>query len=390
MLGKNILAAVLTIGLCISAIADEIVLNPNHPSRYTVVKGDTLWDIAGKFLRYPWQWPEIWEVNQQIENPHLIYPGDELSLTYKDGRPLLGLTRGRLVKLSPGVREYQRDNAIPPIPLDAIQQFLSRPRVVSKAEIDAAAYVVGSQDEHLASGPGQKIYLRGISNETTNRYSVFRPGNAYIDPDTNATLGYEALHIADVLINKFGDPATAVVTRADREIVKGDRLLPQEQDEYPEFIPHAPPGPIDGRIIAVVDGVSQIGQYNVVVLNKGIADGLEPGHVLAIHQSGELVRDKLGTEQAAIQRLEDFRRAEAENPSTVGRFFDGVANDLRETKIAVDKALGEPVGGTPVMVQLPEERAGELLVFRTFENVSFALVMNTQRPVHVEDFVRNP
>jgi len=261
---------------------------------------------------------------------------------------------------------------------------------VTEQFISDAGYVVGSQDEHLASGPGQRIYLRGIQDESTNRYSVFRPGEAYVDPDSQAILGYEALHIADVIINKFGDPATAVVTRANREIVKGDRLLPQEQEEYPEFIPHAPAGVVDGRITSVIDGVSQIGQYHVVVLNKGQIDSLEPGHVLAIHQTGEVVRDKLGTEQAAMQRRADFRRAEAENPSAVGRFFDGVANDLRDAKLAVDKAFGEPIGGTPVMVQLPEERAGELLIFRTFENISFALVMNTQRPVHVLDFVRNP
>lgn len=390
MIGKIISAGIFALAFAAAVPATEVALSANPPSSYVVVKGDTLWDIAGRFLRHPWQWPDIWDANQQIENPHLIYPGDEIFLTYKDGRPLLGLRRSRNVKLSPNIRESAHDGAIPPIPLDAIHQFLSRPRVVTASEIEQAAYVVGSQDEHLATGMGNKIYVRGLPDNSSNRYSVFRPGDEYRDPDTNASLGFEALHIADVVINKFGDPATAVITWSNREVVKGDRLMLQEREEFPEFVPRAPGGPIDGRIISVVDGVSQIGQHHVVVVNKGQADGLAPGHVLAIHQVGELIRDKLGTEQAHRRRLEDFRRQEAENPSAVGRFFDGMTNDFREAKLAVDKALGEPIGGAPVMVQLPDERAGELLIFRTFDAVSYGLVMNTQRPVHVLDHVRNP
>ncbi len=390
MIGKLIPAALLAFIVAWAASAADVVLNPQHPSSYTVVKGDTLWDISGRFLRYPWQWPDIWEANRQIENPHRIYPGDELYLTYKDGRPIISLARGRSVKLSPTIRENMRDNAIPPIPLDAIHQFLSRPRVVTADDIDNAAYVVGSQDEHLATGTGYKIYIRGVTDQSSNRYSVFRTGGEYRDPDTQALLGYEALHIADVIISKFDNVSTATITWSNREVIKGDRLFVQEAEEYPEFVPHAPVDAVDGRIISVVDGVSQIGQHNVVVINKGAADGLAPGHVLAIFQNGVVVRDQLGTEQAAKRRLEDFRRAEAENPSSVGRFFDGVANNIRESKQAVDKALGEPIGGTPVTVQLPEERAGELLIFRSFDAVSYGLVMNTQRPIHVYDKVRNP
>ena len=390
MVGKIIPATILSLLVAWAAHATEVALNPQHPTSYTVVKGDTLWDIAGRFLRYPWQWPDIWEVNRQIENPHLIYPGDEIYLTYKDGRPILSLSRGRLIKLSPSVRESQHDDAIPPIPLDAIHQFLSRPRVVTAQDIDHSAYVVGSQDEHLANGSGNRIYVRGILDSSRNRYSVFRTGSEYRDPDTQALLGYEALHIADVLIAKFDDPSTATITWSNREVIKGDRLFAQESEEYPEFVPHAPTTAIDGRIISVIDGVSQIGQHNVVVINKGAADGIVPGHVLAIHQAGVTVRDQIGTEHAAKRRLEDFRRLEAENPSNVGRFFDGLANDIRETKQAIDKALGEPIGGAPVTVQLPEERAGVLLIFRAFDSVSYALVMNTQRPIHVYDKVRNP
>jgi hypothetical protein len=372
------------------ASAAEVVLNPAHPQSYTVVRGDTLWDIAGRFLSQPWQWPEIWQVNPQIRNPHLIYPGDVISLSYVDGKPILSLTRSRLVKLTPSVREQVRDDAIPPIPLDAIAQFLSRPKVVTQDEIEASAYVVGSQDEHLAVGAGGRIYIRGLGENPEEKYSVFRPGGAYQDPDTGAILGYEALHVADVRLYKLGDPATGVLTWSNREVLKGDRLMPQELDEYPDFVPRAPASNIEGRIISVVDGVSQIGQHHVVVINRGAADGLEPGHVLGIFQAGLEIDDPIGTEMAHRERLEDLKRQELENPSAVGRFFDGVANDLRETKLQVDKALGERVGGAPVKVTLPEERAGEVLLFRTFDSVSYGLVMNTQRPVHVLDKVGNP
>jgi hypothetical protein len=390
MIGKIFPVSTLVLVLVCNVSAAEVALNDNPPTSHVVVKGDTLWDIAGRFLRYPWQWPQIWNANQQIENPHLIYPGDEIFLTYKDGRPLLGLRRARYVKLSPGVREHARERAIPPIPLDAIHQFLSRPRVLSPEDIDGAAYVVGSQDEHLATGRGNKIYIRGILEKSVNRFSVFRPGEEYLDPDTNQSLGQEALHIADVVIHSFGDPTTALITWSNREVVEGDRLYPQELEEFPEFVPHAPESVIDGRIISVIDGVLQIGKYHVVVLNKGTADGLAPGHVLAIFQAGAMIKDRTGTEQAHRQRLEDLRRAELENPSAVGRFFDGLANGMRAVKLDIDKTFNQPIGGLPVTVQLPEERAGELMIFRSFDAVSYALIMHTQRPIHLHDKVRNP
>lgn len=389
MYRKFVAAALLASALGLAHAAD-VVLNPNHPTTYTVVRGDTLWDIAGRFLQHPWQWPEIWEVNQQIDDPHWIYPGDVLTLTYRDGRPILGLTRGRNVKLSPAVREHKHDDAIPPIPLDAIHQFLTRPRVVTEDQIKNAAYVVGSQDEHLASGVGGRLYVRGLRDATTNRYSIFRPGGEYRDPDTGAVLGYEALHIGDLVIQEFGDPASGNIVWSNREVLKGDRLMPQEGEEYPEFVPRAPDGAVDGSIISVIDGVSQIGQHNVVVINKGSADGVAPGHVLAIYQSGAVIDDKIATELAARERLAALRNTEAHNPSGVGRFFDKVANDFREGKMKVDEALGEPIGGRPLKVRLPEERAGEVLIFRSFDAVSYGLVMNTQRPVHLFDRVRNP
>ncbi len=390
MIGKFLRGTIIALCVVSAVRADQITLSDGHATRYTVVRGDTLWDIAGHFLRYPWQWPSIWKANQQIQNPNLIYPGDELVLSYVDGRPLLSLTRGRSLKLSPTVREYGRGRAVPPIPLDAIQQFLSRPRVVSEAEIDQAAYVIGNPDQRLVTGLGDKIYVRGIANDANNRFSVFRPGGEYRDPDTHASLGFEALHIADVVVNQFGDPATAVVVWSNREIIKGDRLMPQEHEEFPEFVPRPPDHPTNGRIIAVIDGVSQIGHHNVVVVNKGIADGLEPGTVLAIFQTGALVEDEIGTAQVYRKDLKDARVAEAANPSAVGRFFDGVGNGIRSADLAASHALGERIGGAPMKVQLPDERAGELMLFRSFDHISYGLVMRTHKAVHVLDYVRNP
>ncbi len=390
---KIMIIIVLLIGLG-PAVGDDVVINPDNPGTYIVVKGDTLWDISGRFLTYPWQWPDIWQANPQIEDPHLIYPGDQVSLTYKDGRPILNLARGgaygsRRVKLSPSVRERRHDDAIAPIPLDAIRPFLSRPRVMDLADIDATSYVISSQDLHLVNGSGNRIYIRNLIDPTTDKYSVFRTGDEYRDGETKELLGHEALHIGDVIIERGGDPATARVIRSNREILSGDRLMPQQTDEYPDFVPHAPAGGVDGNIISVVDGVSQIGQYQVVVLDRGTGDGLMPGHVLAIYQAGVVVEDEMGTAIDAQEAYDAIQRAPEES-SGMEHVKDSVYANLMAAKRSLDEFLNEPKGGRAHSVTLPEERAGELMVFRSFDNVSYALIMNTQRPVHILDKVRNP
>lgn len=376
------------------ACGDEVAINPDNPGAYTVVKGDTLWDISGRFLTYPWQWPDIWQANPQIENPHLIYPGDQVYLTYKDGRPVLNLARGgiyggRRVKLSPSVREYRHDEPIAPIPLDAIRPFLSRPQVMELADIERSGYVVSSQDLHLANGSGNRIYIRNLVDPTTDKYSVFRVGTEYRDGTTYELLGHEALYIGDVIIERGGDPAIARITRSNREILSGDRLMPQQTDEYPDFVPRAPDGGIEGSIISVIDGVSQIGQYDVVVLDRGAGDGLQPGHVLAIYQAGVEVRDELASAIEEQARYDAIQRAPRESTG-LKHIADSVHANFTAAKRSLDEFLNEPKGGHPQLVTLPEERAGELMVFRSFENVSYALIMNTQRPVHLLDKVRNP
>jgi hypothetical protein len=338
----NKLLAMVCAGLIASSVfAADVVLNPNHPDRYVVVKGDTLWGISGMFLRDPWYWPEIWYDNPQISNPHLIFPGDILTLVYVNGKPQLRLERGP-VKLSPRVRVEDLDQAIPTIPLDAIKQFLTKPLVVTQDQIDHAPYVVAGADEHVVTGAGDRVYVMGIKGEDVGLYDLYEPGAALIDPDTKETLGYQAIYVGEGAVKRFGNPTTMLLTQTAREARIGDRLWPASQEKlHAQFIPHpAPPG-TQGRIISVLGGVSQIGQFNVVAINRGSADGMEVGHVLKIFQTGETVRDTVG-------------------------------------------------GKRTELVKLPDEEAGVLMIFRTFDRVSYGLVMKATRSMHLLDYVRTP
>jgi hypothetical protein len=334
-----------------------IPLSPNAPERYTVVKGDTLWDIAGKFLRDPWFWPEIWQVNPQIANPHLIYPGDVISLVYVGGQPRLTLERGGAVastalppgmsaeRLSPHVRVEPLGQAITTIPYDAIAPFLSRPTVLSKDDINGAPYVLAIQGDHIVGGRGQKIYARGHDDlPGGTSYAVYHVGEPYRDPDTHDVIGYEGIYVGQGQVIRTGDPSTLMLTDSAREAMAGDRLLPVEVDAPLNFYPSAPSTAVEGRIVAVVDGLSRIGQYHVVVLNRGAKDGLEQGHVLEIFQS------------------------------------DGVAYDPHTTEHWPGNRR----------VKLPEERVGLLMVFRVRDDISYALVTQATSEIRVADAVRNP
>ena len=378
------------------SIAETITLNPDRPDEYVVQKGDTLWDISARFLQEPWYWPTIWRDNPQITNPHLIYPGDVVSLKFKDGQPMLTVSasgmivNGRNVKLSPVVRSHDRDDAIPSIPVDAIQQFLTRPRIVTDEEMDDWPYVVSSYDEHLVSGSGNKLYVRGLSEDSTEtRYALYRKGPAYINPrkDKDEILGYEALYLGDVVIEKWGDPASAIVTLSKQEILNGDRLV-VESDEAAnnEFIPSTPLRDIDANILSVINGVAEIGQYQIVVVDVGDSDGVEVGSILGIYQSGKIVKDETATD---IKFKKENEKIEIDPDESIGGMIDHFRNVMRD----FDKSdfvgyLGRP-NAKPELVELPAEYAGVLMLFRTFENVSYGLVMEAVSPIHVLDSVRN-
>ena len=325
---------------------DAPALNPDVALEYTVKKGDTLWDISSYYLQDPWLWPELWNANPQVANPHLIYPGEKLYLVYVDGRPRLQreppqpAVNERFVRLTPEIRSSTLEPAIPTIPLDAIRGFLNGPRVIDRADYNRAPYVVGFEDQRLLGGESVETFVREAVEEEGYRYNVVRIGQTYRDPDNNALLGYEAVPVGRLEVQSFGEVATARMTESYRETRRADRLLPLSYDRFnPNFYPHAPEQAVSGRIIAVFDGVSEIGQYQIVTLNLGSEDGLEAGHVLDVRQAGELVRDPT-------------------------------------------KLFGR--------VRLPDQNAGLLMVFKTYENISYGLIMSATRAIHVQDRVTNP
>lgn len=401
MLNKILISSVILL-LTLGVRADELTVNPDHPGKYTVVKGDTLWDISARFLEQPWRWPEIWGVNPQISNPNLIFPGDIVSLSYQDGQPVLNLQRaggqqvsGRNVKLSPTIRSSDNSEAIQTIPIDAIQQFLERPIVLNENEIDQWPYVVSSYDEHLIATTGNTIYVRGIPKDSNiSRYSIYRKGPPYINPkknkaDKDEILGYEAIYIGDATIQKEGDPASALITVVDREVMKGDRLIPQsDEDISTEFVPRSTNSEMEGNILSVVDGVSQIGQYQIVVLNLGKEQGLETGNVLGVYQSGYVVDDKIGPN---IQKSEAQKAAELKELEENGTIISKLAYGVVQGVEAFNETFPHIANKQEKVekITLPEEYVGVLMVFRTFDKVSYALVMETQGPVHVFDTVRS-
>ena len=372
--------------------AANIKVRPDAPQTYTVRKGDTLWDISGQFLDEPWRWQEVWQANPGVKNPNLIYPGDVLQLSFEGGKPVVRVARkGRpIIKLSPKARvQPARAGSIPTIPVDAIGPFLSRPLVVDETELETAPYVVSLGTEHIIGGSGMQVFARGIEPGVSNLYTVVRRGDPYMDPDDpdGEVLGYQALHIADATVDADGDPATLTLVSARREVLEGDRLVPASSDgSLSQFLPSPPDVNVEGKIINVVEGVSQIGQFQIVVLNVGECDGLEQGSVLAVYQRGQTIIDQHALNPRVALPEPD---PEFEMDPERQRGLDGLT-------MAVDRfirdviRLGEMEDESFREVTLPEQRAGTLMVFRTFDRLSYAIVMNARRAMHLSDIVRNP
>lgn len=322
----------------VSVLAGDL-LRSDHPERYEVQRGDTLWDISARFLREPWNWPAIWQANPEIENPHLIFPGDILRLSWVDGEPRIEV-EDRVVRLSPRVRETALEDAIPTIPMSAIRPFLTRSHILDDATLDAAPYVLTGREGRVLSAAGDHIYARGLDEEGGEAFNLVRRGDAITDPDTGETLGYEAIDLGDAELLSNGDPATLQVTRSSREIRAGDRLVEGitelRRAQLALGVPDDPD--FEGRIVHVLDGVRQVGQFSVVVVNRGAEDDLEPGHVLRVFSATETARDPVTRE----------------------------------------------------VVELPEEDAGDLVIFRTMDRLALGLVMEARRPMQVLDKVRRP
>ena len=362
-----------------AAQADVLDIRPDHPERYTVVKGDTLWDIASRFLKSPWHWPRIWRINEQVANPHLIYPGDVILLRWVDGQPQLTVMRpeklapvadaptpvetvaqdvpvtepvdegpraavGGREKLSPRVRSEDRATAIPTIPPEVIRPWLIRPLVLNDKDFRKAGYITIGRDKRRALGTGDELYARHISDTSKEYYYVFRKGRPITRRGSQKAIAWEVIYLGDAKMMEAGTRqrdhvSKLLITNAVQEILPEDLVLPVGRiPPLPVYQPHAPAKKVEGAIVLAHNAVAQFGPMQVVVVDLGSKDGMEEGHVLRIWRHVGKLRDPL----------------------------------------------------TRRLYQVPDEPTGLLLIFRPFERISYGLVMQAERPIHVFDSVTTP
>ncbi len=348
---RHIISALLA---CISttwAIAQEakpIELAPNAPDRHIVVRGDTLWGISSKFLKDPYRWPEVWRMNpEEIRNPHRIYPGQVVILDRTGANPRLKI--GKLIKseskLEPKIYETAQAEAIPAIPQQAIEPFLSQPLVIEEGALEKTPRIVATQEGRVYVGTGGQIFVSGITAPAAKYWQVYRPGKPLKNPDDGSVMGHEAVFLGDahlVSLGENGEAATMVIAKSKLEIGRGDSVMPAAQPEVLNYLPHPPLIPIKARVASIYGGVGEAGQFAIVAINRGKLDELEVGHVLALYRTGETVTNKFDLE------------------------------------------------AKPQTAKLPDEKYGLLFVFRVFDKVSYALVMETSRPVLVGDTLKTP
>ena len=372
------------LGVALAQIPETpIAFKADAPDRYVVVRGDTLWGISERFTDSPWRWPEIWNFNrEQIRNPHWIFPGDTIVLDRASGRLSIagqppedqsgtlqvpgadkaaaagqpGTERGApadgggvgTVKLAPRVRaESTARDAIPSIPPSAIEPFLSRPLVVEPDGLDNAPTIIATEDSRVIIEAGNQAYVRGMADAKEENWFVYRRGKPLVDPDTNVTLGYEAIYLGTARLTRAGEVSTVRLTTVTQEVGRGDKLIPVGVPEVPKYAPHAPAVFMRGRIIGIYGGlgpgVGEAGPMSIITLNRGRADGVEVGHVFALYRPGALIADASAT-----------------------------------------------TGGKPASFKLPDERYGLAFVFRIYDRVSYALVMRVSKPVNPLDVVQTP
>ena len=385
---KKLPAVVAGMVLTLTAFAATVELAKDHPDTYTVRKGDTLWSISARFLHRPWQWPEVWQANPQVHNPHLIYPGDVLNLAYLNGQTSIGVA-SRSGGVEPHTRAEQLESAIKPLPLSVIEDYLKKPRMLNEEDFKHAPHVVGFEDHHIAGSPGQLVYVRGLEGQPGQHFALARPIGRYYEitsKDGHASalfrqslenrdgrpemiwhhgpdewtlhgdvhfLGYEMLNFGDVQVTKSGNPASTIAVATDYEIRRGDFVLPLDNMPYDaEYIPHPPKQvPAGMRVIAFTDALNAVGRMQVVALSDGAADGVENGQTYSIYSPGDVVNDQFDYPELSTRAF--FNHEDAK-------------------------------------VQLPEEYVGHVMVFRTFDRVSYGLIMDGIRPVHRGDKLYDP
>jgi hypothetical protein len=331
------------------------VANPTAPMHYTVKRGDTLWSIASMYLKDPWLWPEVWIINPQVPNPHLIYPGDKLALAYgAGGRVEVHLEQAGATRLDPRLRSDPLANAIPTIPYSAIAAFLSRPTLMSDDEMRRAPYVLAFRDMHQVAGNDIEVYVRKLQAGENSRFAVMHIATPLVDPDDGKVLGYEGIYTATALVKRPGEPAKAVLIDPARETLAGDRLMSSDNEVPINFTPAAPSSDIHGRIMDVVGGTDLVGQWYVVAINRGKHHGIEPGNVLAVDKEGDVVRDLYENGRSLMNTTTGFSTTFAPR------------------------------------VKLPDERAGTLLVFKVYDRMSYGLIVGASNTIHNGAPVHNP
>jgi len=380
-MGKAIISLILLLTPASLLAAEAAVLKDNAPDRYIVVEGDTLWSIAGRFLQNPWQWPEIWKLNQdQIKNPNRIYPGDVIVLDRTAQEARLRVLSLETVRLQPQIRVDPRgERPVPTISPAVIEPFLAKPLIVGPAELDSAPRITATQENRVSIGAGAIAYASGLSQEKGDNWQLFRRGDPLIDPDTNETLGYEAVYLGEARVVKFAEQSTIQITKSAQEIYTGDRLLATTR-EVPNFgyVPHAPGVPLRGRIVSTYGSLGETGPLSVVALSKGSKDGLEVGHVLAIYRrQGSTGYDMRTSPLYGRSGLTGNDRP---------RYYYGEEVTPRDGPLYY---LPKPITNEDV-ANLPDERYGLVMVFRTFDRASFGVVMQANRQVTLNDVVTNP
>jgi hypothetical protein len=364
MRSKSSIASPLLLACLLSLIspllaAQDLQLQDNRPDRYTVQKGDTLWSIAGKFLKQPWRWPDIWRMNrEQIKNPHWIYPGDVIALDKLDGEWRLSVSRPA-VRVSPTVRINPLDSeAIPSIPAGDLSPYLTQPLITGPDGFPGAARIIAARDARVVRGEGDSVYAVNIDEKSGTEWYIYRPGNVLRSYDSNEILGYEMRFLGTARVERFGEVSRMLITKAREEILLNDLMVPAPREELVNYVPHAPTNAVEGRVIELYNGGTEAGRGFTVALDRGADDGLEVGNVLAIYHVSPVIPDP----------------RPYEGPDIMSRLADKTTIILPPTRY----------------LNIPPERSGLLFVFRVFNRVAYAILLNTAEPVVVGDMVRKP
>lgn len=385
-MGISMRKAIISLILLVTPVAHTIAatsedLRDTAPDQYTVVKGDTLWSISGRFLKEPWRWPELWRMNQdQIRNPHLIYPGDVIVLDRSAREIQLRLQQLGTVRLSPKIRaEPLAAAAVPSIPPAAIEPFLARPLVVGQNELDAAPRIIATAENRVSIGAGETAYAEGVTKDKGQNWQIYRRGDVLVDPESKETLGYEATYLGEAQVSKFGEISTLQIVKSTQEINRDDRLLPASK-ELPTFsyVPRAPQKSVRGHIVSTYGVMFETGPMSIVALSKGSQDGLEVGHVLAIYRNQRAARYALRTSPL-------YGRTGLSGDDSHRPYYSEELTPRDGPLYPAQRAINEDD-----LARLPPERLGLVMVFRTFDRTAYGLIMEASRQVSINDVVTNP